>query len=53
MLSIFMIERFQTVVPVRVMKLMGVEHLMVTNAAGGLNPKFADFTQFWELGTCN
>lgn len=26
--------------PVRVMKLMGVEQLLVTNAAGGLNPEF-------------
>ena len=26
--------------PVRVMKLMGVSHLIVTNAAGGLNPSY-------------
>ncbi|XP_072156148.1 purine nucleoside phosphorylase isoform X2 [Bemisia tabaci] len=26
--------------PVRVMKLVGVSHLIVTNAAGGLNPKY-------------
>ncbi|XP_047481497.1 purine nucleoside phosphorylase-like isoform X1 [Penaeus chinensis] len=26
--------------PVRVMKLMGVEHVIITNAAGGLNPEF-------------
>lgn len=26
--------------PVRVMKLFGVTHLIVTNAAGGLNPSF-------------
>ncbi|KAL1516727.1 hypothetical protein ABEB36_000596 [Hypothenemus hampei] len=26
--------------PVRVMKLLGVTHLIITNAAGGLNPKF-------------
>ena len=26
--------------PVRVMKLIGIETLIVTNAAGGLNPKF-------------
>uniref|UniRef100_D3TLL2 Purine nucleoside phosphorylase n=1 Tax=Glossina morsitans morsitans TaxID=37546 RepID=D3TLL2_GLOMM len=26
--------------PVRVMKLMGVQYLMATNAAGGLNPKY-------------
>lgn len=26
--------------PVRVMKLIGVKHLIATNAAGGLNPKF-------------
>ena len=26
--------------PVRVMKLVGVERLMVSNAAGGLNPAF-------------
>ena len=26
--------------PVRVMKLMGISHLIVTNAAGGLNPSY-------------
>ena len=26
--------------PVRVMKLMGVEKVIVTNAAGGLNPEY-------------
>ena len=26
--------------PVRVMKLVGVTHLIVTNAAGGLNPAY-------------
>ena len=26
--------------PVRVMKLVGCSHLLVTNAAGGLNPKY-------------
>lgn len=26
--------------PVRLMKLVGVSHLIVTNAAGGLNPAF-------------
>lgn len=26
--------------PVRVMKLMGVEQVIITNAAGGLNPEF-------------
>ncbi|KAL5966090.1 Purine nucleoside phosphorylase [Taenia solium] len=33
-------EMPQVVLPVRVMKLLGVETLIVTNAAGGLNPKF-------------
>ena len=27
--------------PIRMMKLLGVETLIVTNAAGGLNPKFS------------
>jgi purine-nucleoside phosphorylase len=31
----------QSVFPVRVMQVMGVETLIVTNAAGGLNPEFA------------
>ncbi|VDO01637.1 unnamed protein product [Rodentolepis nana] len=31
----------QVTLPVRVFKLLGVETLIVTNAAGGLNPKFA------------
>lgn len=30
----------QCAMPVRVMKLMGVQQLLVTNAAGGLNPEF-------------
>ena len=30
----------QVVLPVRLMKLMGVETLLLTNAAGGLNPSF-------------
>ena len=29
------------VLPVRVMKLLGVETLIVTNAAGGINPDFS------------
>lgn len=31
----------QCAMPVRVMKVMGVEQLVVTNAAGGLNPSFS------------
>lgn len=31
---------WKTVMPVRVMKLLGVTHLIVTNAAGGLNENF-------------
>ncbi|KAL8603999.1 hypothetical protein ACOMHN_039043 [Nucella lapillus] len=31
----------KTAIPVRAMKLMGVEILLVTNAAGGLNPKYS------------
>jgi purine-nucleoside phosphorylase len=31
----------QVVMPVRVMKLLGIKQLFVSNAAGGLNPKFA------------
>ena len=31
----------QVVLPVRVLKLLGVEQLVVSNAAGGLNPDFA------------
>ena len=31
---------FQTAMPVRVMKLCGIEALIVTNAAGALNPRF-------------
>ena len=30
----------QTAMPVRVMKLIGVEHLIATNAGGGLNNMF-------------
>ncbi|EUB54952.1 Purine nucleoside phosphorylase [Echinococcus granulosus] len=33
-------EISQVILPIRVMKLLGVETLIVTNAAGGLNPKF-------------
>lgn len=32
---------WKTVMPVRVMKLIGVTHLIVTNAAGGLNEKYS------------
>lgn len=47
--AVFMVGRFhfyeghtlqQTVLPVRVMKLLGVKTLIVTNAAGGLNPSY-------------
>ena len=31
---------YQTAMPVRVMKLIGVENLIVTNAGGGLNNMF-------------
>jgi len=31
---------FQCAMPVRLMKLLGVTHLIVTNAAGGLNSGF-------------
>lgn len=31
---------FQTAMPVRMMKLCGIEALIVTNAAGALNPRF-------------
>ena len=31
---------FQIILPVRVMKLMGVRYLYVTNAAGGINENF-------------
>lgn len=30
----------QTTLPVRVMKLLGIETLLITNAAGGINPNF-------------
>ena len=33
-------EPWQVAFPVRVMKLLGVEGIIVTNAAGGLNPNF-------------
>eukprot|EP01134_Creolimax_fragrantissima_P001583 CFRG1583T1 len=33
-------SQFSTTLPVRVAKLMGAEYVIVTNAAGGLNPKF-------------
>lgn len=31
---------WKTVMPIRVMKLLGVTHVIITNAAGGLNPQF-------------
>ena len=31
---------FQTAMPIRVMKLCGIEAVIVTNAAGALNPRF-------------
>ena len=31
---------FKTALPVRVMKLVGIEFLLVTNAAGGINKAF-------------
>ena len=31
---------FQCAMPVRVMKLIGVQQIIVTNAAGGLNPSY-------------
>ena len=32
---------FQTAMPIRVMKLCGIEAVIVTNAAGALNPRFS------------
>ena len=36
----------QTAMPVRVMKLIGVENLIVTNAGGGLNNMFTVFFEY-------
>ena len=35
-----MLNLFQTAMPVRVMKLCGIEVVIVTNAAGAINPRF-------------
>ena len=36
----WMLNLFQTAMPVRVMKLCGIEVVIVTNAAGAINPRF-------------
>lgn len=36
----YTIVLFQVTYPVRVFSLLGIETLIVTNAAGGINPKF-------------
>ena len=41
----------QTAMPVRVMKLIGVENLIVTNAGGGLNNMFTVFFEFIPFHT--
>ena len=39
-LSNFYFLFYKTALPVRVMKLIGIEYLLATNAAGGINTKF-------------